>query len=143
MSMNETSAILLSSRWLSPRMVSITTKLALLCVLVGIFYLSLTPSYSATVMSFDGADKIKHAFAYCVLGLTTFVALPQRYFVMALTGFWIMSGGIELLQGTQVERHASFYDWLANLTGLGLAYGVSLLYKKYRSRLTRVACPAD
>lgn len=143
MSMNETSAVLLSSSWLSPRMVSITTKLALLCVLVGIFYLSLTPSYSATMMSFEGADKIKHAFAYCVLGLTTFVALPQRYFVMTLTGFWIMSGGIELLQGIQVERHASFYDWLANLTGLGLAYGVSLLYKKYRSRLTRVACPAD
>ncbi|MEZ8278277.1 hypothetical protein AB4291_16100 [Vibrio cyclitrophicus] len=141
--MNETSAVLLSSSWLSPRMVSITTKLALLCVLVGIFYLSLTPSYSATMMSFEGADKIKHAFAYCVLGLTTFVALPQRYFVMTLTGFWIMSGGIELLQGIQVERHASFYDWLANLTGLGLAYGVSLLYKKYRSRLTRVACPAD
>ncbi|MFS1501076.1 VanZ family protein [Vibrio splendidus] len=141
--MNETSAILLSSSWLSPRMVSITTKLALLCVLVGIFYLSLTPSYSATVISFDGADKIKHAFAYCVLGLTTFVALPQRYFVMTLTGFWIMSGGIELLQGTQVERHASFYDWLANLTGLGLEYGVSLVYKKYHPRLTRVVCPAD
>ncbi|PTP48075.1 VanZ family protein [Vibrio splendidus] len=141
--MNETSAILLSSSWLSPRMVSITTKLALLCVLVGIFYLSLTPSYSATVMSFDGADKIKHAFAYCVLGLTTFVALPQRYFVMTLTGFWIMSGGIELLQGTQVERHASFYDWLANLTGLGFGYGVPSVYKKYRSRLTQVVCSAD
>ncbi|MEZ8688498.1 hypothetical protein AB6D53_12785 [Vibrio splendidus] len=114
-------------------MTSLITKLALLCVLVGIFYLSLTPNYSATVMSFEGADKIKHAFAYFVLGLTTFVALPQRYFVMTLTGFWVMSGGIELLQGTQVERHASFYDWLANLTGLGLAYGVSLVYKKHRT----------
>ncbi len=143
MSMNETSAVLLSSSWLSLRMVSIATKLALLCVLVGIFYVSLTPSYSATVISFDGADKIKHAFAYCVLGLTTFVALPQRYFVMTLTGFWLMSGSIELLQGTQVERHASFYDWLANLTGVGLAYGVSLVYKKYRLRLTRVVCSAD
>ncbi|PTP07408.1 hypothetical protein CWN85_13965 [Vibrio splendidus] len=132
MSMNETSTVLLSSRWLSPRMVSITTKLALLCVLVGIFYLSLTPSYSATVMSFEGTDKIKHAFAYCLLGLTTSVALPQRYFVMTLTGFWIISGGIELLQGTQVERHASFYDWLANLTGLGFSHWVSLVYKKYR-----------
>ncbi|MEZ9349862.1 hypothetical protein AB4166_23810 [Vibrio splendidus] len=133
MSMNETSVVLRPSRWLSPRMTSLITKLALLCVLVGIFYLSLTPNYSATVMSFEGADKIKHAFAYCVLGLTTFVALPQRYFVMTLTGFWVMSGGIELLQGTQVERHASFYDWLANLTGLGLAYGVSLVYKKHRT----------
>ncbi|TKE74904.1 hypothetical protein FCV54_23755 [Vibrio sp. F12] len=138
--MNDTSVVLIRSRRLSPRMASIITKLALLCVLIGIFYLSLIPSYTATVISFDGADKIKHAFAYCVLGLTTFVALPERYFVMTLTGFWIMSGGIELLQGTQVERHASFYDWLANLTGLGLAYGVSLVYKKYRPRLTRVVC---
>lgn len=133
MSMNETSVVFSCSRWFSPRMVSITTKLALLCVLVGIIYLSLTPNYSATVMSFEGADKIKHAFAYCVLGLTTFVALPQRYFVMTLIGFWVMSGGIELLQGIQIERHASFYDWLANLTGLGLAYGVSLAYKKHRT----------
>ncbi|WP_368084880.1 hypothetical protein [Vibrio splendidus] len=132
MSMNDTSTVLLSFRWLSPGMVSITAKLALLCVLVGIFYLSLTPSYSATVMSFEGADKIKHALAYCILGLTTSVALPQRYFVMTLTGFCIMSGGIELLQGTQVERHASLCDWLANLTGLGFAYGVFLVYKKYR-----------
>ncbi|WP_253820879.1 hypothetical protein [Vibrio sp. 99-70-13A1] len=115
------------------RLFSIVCQLALLCVLAGIFYLSLTPNYSATIMSFDGADKIKHAFAYFVLGLTAFVALPRRYFVITLMGFWAMSGGIELLQGTQATRHASFYDWLANLTGLTMAYLVAFMYQKGRS----------
>ncbi|WP_394142065.1 VanZ family protein [Vibrio chagasii] len=131
--MNETPSILLCSHSLYQRMVSITAKLALLCVLIGIWYLSLTPRNPTTVMSFEGIDKIKHACAYCVLGLTTFIALPQRFFFMTLTGFWIMSGGIELLQGIQVGRHASFYDWLANFLGLGLAYGVSLVHKRYRN----------
>lgn len=131
--MNETPSILPCSHSLSQRIVSITAKLALLCVLIGIWYLSLTPRNPTTVMSFEGIDKIKHACAYCVLGLTSFVALPQRFFFMTLTAFWIMSGGIELLQGIQVGRHASFYDWLANFIGLGLAYGVSLVHKQYRN----------
>ncbi|MGF1710704.1 hypothetical protein L4C37_09030 [Vibrio kagoshimensis] len=115
------------------RLFSIVCQLALLCVLAGIFYLSLTPNYSATIMSFDGADKIKHAYAYFVLGLVAFAAVPRRYFVFTLVGFWAMSGGIELLQGAQATRHASFYDWLANLTGLTMAYLVAFMYQKSRS----------
>ncbi len=94
------------------------STLCFLCVLVGIFYLSLTPDYSTKLIAFDGADKYKHAFAYFVLSMNAYLIIPSRYLKITLLGFWIMSGVIELLQSLQPTRTASIYDWLANLIGI-------------------------
>lgn len=101
---------------------SLISKLCLACVLIGIIYLSLAPDYSASIITFNGADKVKHAFAYFVLGVTASFAMSKRYYVLALIGFWLMSGVIEFLQGIQPTRTASVYDLMANTVGLTLAY---------------------
>jgi VanZ family protein len=101
---------------------SLISKLCLACVLITIVYLSVTPNNAALIITFDGADKIKHAFAYFVLGMTASFAIPKRYYVLALIGFWLMSGVIAFLQGMQPTRTPSIYDLMANTVGLTLAY---------------------
>jgi VanZ family protein len=93
-----------------------------MCVLAGIIYLSLIPNYSASIITFDGADKLKHTFAYFVLGVTASFALPKHCYFRALVGFWVMGAVLELLQDLQLNRTASVYDLVANTVGLILAY---------------------
>ncbi|MFS1909681.1 hypothetical protein [Vibrio sp. 10N.286.48.B7] len=102
---------------LSHPLYSVGTKLSFICVLVGILYLSLVPDYSASIITFEGADKLKHAFAYFVLGITAFLAISKPYYLKALLAFWLMSGMIE-----QATRTASVYDVMANTFGLVFAY---------------------
>ncbi|MFA0441909.1 VanZ family protein [Vibrio sp. 10N.222.51.C12] len=109
---------------------TIVSKLCLACVLIGIGYLSLTPNYSASIITLDGADKLKHAFAYFVLGITASFAISKPYYPKALLAFWLMSGLIELLQGMQATRTASVYDLMANTFGLVLAYVIVKAMRK-------------
>ncbi|USD60269.1 VanZ family protein [Vibrio sp. SCSIO 43140] len=111
----------------------IVCKLGLLATFGGILYFSLMPNYSASIVTFDGADKLKHVFAYLVLGFAVSLVVPRRLFVLSLLGCWFLSGAIELLQMLQPGRKASWYDWCANGVGLILAfcavYWLRLLYR--------------
>ncbi|WP_062462487.1 VanZ family protein [Vibrio mediterranei] len=85
------------------------------------------PNYSASIVSFDGADKLNHAFAYLVSGFAVSLVVPRRFLVFSLLGCWFLSGAIELLQILQPGRQASWYDWWANGAGLFLAYFLGYL----------------
>lgn len=89
--------------------------------LVSILFLSLKPT-SVDLLDIDGFDKVQHTAAYFILGLVTSLLVSGRKYLIALCAFWLMSGGIELIQGIQPGRQASFYDWIANFTGLALAF---------------------
>lgn len=96
-------------------------KIALVVVIAGITYLSLTPTNSVDL----GNDKVGHFVAYSVLTMNLGIIVhPVRKKILLAGLFAFIYGGLmEFGQYFVPGRVVSFYDLLANATGvlIGLA----------------------
>lgn len=103
-------------------------RISLILVLLGIAYLSLTPSETIVV----GNDKISHFIAYAVLmfnaGLLTYKT--QRKFILAIAVCLVYGALIEVGQHFVPGRFMSGYDMIANASGVGIGTILTIvLYK--------------
>ncbi len=103
-------------------------RVSLIIVLIGIAYLSLTPSETLVV----GNDKISHFIAYSVLmfnaGLLTFKSKRNfRLAILICLGFGAL---IEVVQHFVPGRFMSGYDMIAN--SLGVLIGSILTVVLYK-----------
>jgi len=102
---------------------------SLFCIFTGITLLSLLPPRST--VSIGEYDKISHLFAYLCLALNSFILIkPKKYFVGAIA---IICYGIsiELLQAYIPGRFPSFWDGLANSSGVVIGWGLIFYAKKF------------
>lgn len=103
-------------------------KIALVLIVLGIAYLSLTPLETITI----GNDKISHFIAYGTLmttaGLLTWGRKPKLFLAI----------GLSLLYGCLIEvgqhfvpgRDMSFFDIIANSCGVIIGTTISLIIYK-------------
>jgi VanZ family protein len=94
-------------------------------LVAAVFYLSLTP-HPPEPISFNGADKFEHAFAYASLMLS-FCQLysAHKTRIRLCIAFVTMGIGIEILQGMIGYRYFEYADMLANATGALLGWGLA------------------
>uniref|UniRef100_A0A7C6ECX0 VanZ family protein n=1 Tax=candidate division WOR-3 bacterium TaxID=2052148 RepID=A0A7C6ECX0_UNCW3 len=94
--------------------------------IIVILFLSLIPTPEAPKLQETGVDKVLHFGAYALLGMIA----------QSAVGFHSLSIGIslgtitELLQYMVPHRSVEFFDWLANVLGLGLGIGAYFLVRK-------------
>ncbi|MBL1279989.1 MAG: VanZ family protein [Fluviicola sp.] len=112
-------------------------RITLILILLGILYLSLTPTETLVV----GNDKISHFIAYSVLmlnvGLLTYSSRKKFIFGILLSIlFGVM---IEVAQHFVPGRFMSFYDVLANAAGVGIGVVLTVfLFKRVNKILQRL-----
>ena len=109
-------------------------RITLVIIIIGICYLSITPTESLTI----GNDKISHFIAYSTLmfnvGLLTYLnkSLIIRGIVLSI----LFGGVIEIIQHFVPGRVMSILDIAANTAGVLLGVILTkLLYKKVHSLL--------
>lgn len=90
----------------------------LACTVVTV--LSLLPSTFLDSGVFNWWDKAQHALAFLTLGLLGLSAYPA-FALRVLLGLALFAGVIELVQAAVIWRTGDLDDWLADLSGLGLA----------------------
>jgi hypothetical protein len=90
---------------------------------VGIFVVSSLPlGEGVPFVSLPYGDKLLHTLEYAIFFLLTWKALPNRQRrLAALILTAIYGGSDELHQFFVASRTASLLDWLADLTGGGIA----------------------
>ena len=112
-------------------------KITLALIVIGIFYLSLTPNETLTV----GNDKISHFIAYgCLMlniGLLVF-PIKRKGLIGALLAI-LIGIIIELLQYFVPGRYMSIEDVYANSLGVLLGLILILLLGKWIQRLLKFA----
>lgn len=100
-----------------------------MAIIVGIAYLSLSPTETIVV----GNDKISHFIAYAVLminiGLITYSV--KKRFVAGIILALIYGGIIEVLQHFVPGRYMSIYDMFANAAGVFI--GILIIIMTYDS----------
>ena len=76
------------------------------------------------------ADKIQHAFIFMVLALIGLTAYWPKKWVL-LVGLILFGLAVEFLQSAlTLTRQASSADWLADIVGLVIAFGLARFIKK-------------
>ena len=110
-------------------------RITLVIIIIGICYLSITPSESLTII---GNDKISHFIAYSALmfnvGLLTYLNKPR--FIRGVVLSILYGGIIEIIQHFVPGRSMSFLDIVANTAGVMLGVFLTmLLYKKIHALL--------
>lgn len=98
-------------------------KISLLCVIVGITYLSLKAPDGGVEIKVN--DKIGHTIAYLVLTLNVGLLLSKKNLVLAGLIAFSYSCLMEYLQGYVPGRSVDWKDLIAN--GSGAVVGVLLL----------------
>jgi len=99
-------------------------------IFIAFFVLILYISFNNTILNpylFEGADKLKHFFAFCILSFLfylTFKELNYKFFI--LTSFAI---ALELIQSF-TQRESSLLDFLASFTGIIFFYFILSILKK-------------
>ena len=109
-------------------------RITLVIIIIGICYLSITPTETLTI----GNDKISHFIAYSTLmfnvGLLTYLNRPG--FIRGIILSILFGALIEIIQHFVPGRVMSFLDIVANSTGVLLGVLLTmLLYKKIHSLL--------
>lgn len=103
----------------------IVLRISLILILIGIAYLSLTPSTSVSV----GNDKVGHFIAYGALmfnlGLLTFD--HSRKFLLAILLALGYGALMEWGQSFVPGRTVSVYDMIANAGGVGIGSVLAFL----------------
>ena len=112
-------------------------KVTLIIIIIGIGYLSLTPTETITV----GNDKISHFIAYTVLMTNIgLIQLPSFKKLRMGIMFAILFGcSIEVMQYFIPGRYMSFGDIIANSIGVGIGCLISVLFFKPIQRLLKKA----
>lgn len=85
--------------------------------------LSLLPGDYLPPIAFDVWDKAQHALGFLLLGVLGLKAYPNNI-VRVVFGLLIYGAAIELAQAATGWRYGDWQDWLANVVGVTLAYGV-------------------
>lgn len=103
-------------------------RTSLIIIIIGICYLSLTPTETITI----GNDKISHFIAYSILmmniGILTFE--NKRQFLFGIIAAILFGIAIEIIQHFVPGRYMSFFDILANTAGVLI--GVTFTYLFYK-----------
>lgn len=104
-----------------------TLKVILIILLIGIAYLSLTPTEIVTI----GNDKVSHFIAYgclmTIIGLLSFQTRNKFFLGIILALFY--GAVLEIAQNYVPGRMMSIYDLIAN--GTGVFIGVILTIMIY------------
>lgn len=111
-------------------------RVSLICIVIGILYLSLTPSETLTV----GNDKISHFIAYSCLMLNIgMLIMPMRSKLwLGMLAAIVFGGLIEVCQHFIPGRFMSWGDVLANSIGVCIGCLLAIiLYKPIHSRLKK------
>ena len=76
-------------------------------------------------------DKIEHIIAFGGVAFWGLMAFPRHRFSIAI-GLTIFGALMEVLQGVMTTtRQPSIYDWLADLVGIALTWGVVILLQRW------------
>jgi len=111
-------------RWQNPQLLR-WFRMLFWCGCVAVGVLALLPETPRTII-LDFWDKAQHIAAFFVLGmLGLLVYLGGK--VKVMSGLCLYGGSIELLQWAGGFRVGSLGDWVADLVGLVLAYGLTNL----------------
>lgn len=107
-------------------------KITLSLIVVGILYLSLTPSETLTV----GNDKISHFIAYSTLMLNIgLIVFPDRKkIVIGLISVILLGVIVEVLQHFVPGRFMSIEDVYANSLGVLLGTILTFVFGKFIQR---------
>lgn len=97
------------------------------CLIALVVYLSLTSSPVDTGLNFPYEDKVSHAFAYFVL-MSWFAQIYHHPLQRNLIALSLVMMGVllEYLQSFDPHRMTEFADMVANATGVGLGFLLSL-----------------
>ena len=90
---------------------------------------ALTPGKYLPSIIFDWWDKAQHALAFAGLAGLGLIAYPSRT-TRVLVGLLPLGAGIELAQAATGWRNGDVLDWLADVVGLMLGYGMYLSVKQ-------------
>jgi VanZ family protein len=90
-------------------------------------------SFDPLPMTFSQQDKLQHLIGFIVFSVTLRHALPQMELGHLLVVGLMLSGGIELCQGFLPQRTASLGDIAADLAGVWLGWGCSMLLRPSRT----------
>lgn len=89
-----------------------------LVILTYLLLIEMTPSPDASIYK----DKLQHAVAFAGLAFWGLLAYQSRTHSI-LMGLAVFGALMEVLQGIlTTTRQSSFYDWLADIVGLVLAW---------------------
>ncbi|MBL4862341.1 MAG: VanZ family protein [Crocinitomicaceae bacterium] len=112
-------------------------RLALVLILIGIAYLSLTPLETISV----GNDKLGHFIAYTVLMTTIgLLTLPKmKSFRKGIIAALFYGALMEVGQYFVPGRFTSGYDMVANATGVLIGILITVLFHKSIKRLLKTA----
>lgn len=111
-------------------------------IATGIFIISNQPYLDLPKLGIDYFDKILHAGAYFVLGVSVYYGLKLNH--PEISGFklfllmFLIGGGYgmtdEIHQSFVPGRSADVMDWAADATGIGFSFLVVILISKFRTR---------
>lgn len=110
-------------------------KTSLSLIVIGILYLSLTPTETLTV----GNDKISHFIAYSCLMLNIgLIQLPSiKNLRTGIIAALLLGCLVEVIQHFVPGRFMSFGDVIANSIGVGIGCLLALLFYKPIQRWLR------
>jgi VanZ family protein len=119
------------SRNKPPTVVSLV-KLAFWSAWIALSYLFLMPVEFLPPNIFDWWDKLQHALAFGILTLLGLVvygrnstSIKRMTIAMAFYGALI-----EILQSLSGWRYGEFSDWISNLVGVAMAWGIFTYLQK-------------
>ena len=112
-------------------------RLALIAMLIGIGYLSLTPIDIVSI----GNDKVGHFIAYAVLMINIgLLTLPKlKLFRRGIIGALFYGALMEVIQYFIPGRFMSGYDMIANCTGVFIGVLVIILFHRSIRRILKTA----
>jgi VanZ family protein len=108
---------------------------------ITLTYLFLVPQQYLAPEIFDWWDKLQHSLAFGVLTILGLIAYGSSQkqvsgVVFALSGYGAL---IEVLQSLSGWRYGEFRDWVADLLGVAIAWGIFICLQKhpYTSRFLK------
>jgi VanZ family protein len=116
-----------------PTVVSLV-KLAFWFTWIALTYLFLMPVEFLPPDVFDWWDKLQHALAFGVLTLLGLVAYGRSSTsIMRMVIAIVIYGAlIEIVQALSGWRYGEFSDWIADLVGVAIAWGMFTYLQKDR-----------
>lgn len=115
-----------------------TSRILFWIAFVILTYLFLVPQQYLAPEIFDWWDKLQHSLAFGVLSILAFVAYGSNQSRVSRAAFSLVMYGalIEVLQSLSGWRYGEFRDWLADLLGIIIAWGI-FVYAQKNPHLSR------
>jgi VanZ family protein len=121
--------------------ISAIAKFGFWATFLVLTYLFLVPQQYLAPEIFDWWDKLQHSLAFGVLTILALIAYGLNQTKVRRATFALGTYGalIEVLQSLSGWRYGEFRDWLADLLGVVIAWGVFIYLHKhpYTSRFLK------